>query len=408
MKRAVTLILLFTLTARAMCQSAVQTNTAYQHTTAKTVALAFPGATTTHNLIVVHLDWDNQGADVSSLTDNVGNTYKKINGKTNWNGANYAADLWYAYNIAGGATTITATLSTNPTSFFQIYITEFSGIASSIDPLDQNSVATGNAAAINSGAKTTVYNNEMVYGAAIGATASISATGSFTLVSNANSNIIEYRKVSSPGSNAAAFTGAGAGNWVGQMATFISTISILPVSFTSFKGQCGDDGHVRLDWTTAEETNNNFFTVQQSVDGDSWFNIGTVKAAGNSASPESYTYSTNSEAGPVTWFRLQQTDVDGRFTYSNVITVNSCTLAVSALSIYPNPVNGSALTGRIDMGPGEMFTIEVVNSTGRIISRGTIRQPVFRVELPGSLAAGLYYARIASAMTTTVTPFLVK
>lgn len=408
MKRVVTLIFLFTLTVQAMSQSAVQTNTVYQHTTAKTVSLAFPGATAAQNLIVVHLDWDNQGADVSTLTDNAGNTYKKINGKTNWNGANYAADLWYAYNITGGATTITATLSANPTTFFQIYITEFSGIASSIDPLDQNSVATGNSTAINSGSKTTVYNNEMVYGAAIGATASISAGGSFTLVSAANSNIIEFRKVSSPGSNASTFTGAGAGNWVAQMATFISTISILPVSLTSFKGQCGNDGHVRLDWTTAEETNNNFFTVQQSVDGNNWFNIGTVKAAGNSASPENYSYSTNSETGPVTWFRLQQTDIDGRFTWSNVITVNSCALAVSALSIYPNPVNGAALTGRIDIAPGETLTIEVVNSTGRIITRGTIRQPEFRVELPGGLAAGLYYARIASPITASVTPFLVK
>src|SRR5882724_6264584 len=147
-------------------QTHVQTTTLFQTTTATTIAKVFAAPSTSGNLIVVHLDWDNQSRSVNTVTDNKGNTYARINGPTNWNGASYRAELWYAYNITGGggAIKVTAQLSGAPTSFSQIYISEYSGIAT-ITPLDQNSVAIGNSAAANSGAKTTVAANELVYGA---------------------------------------------------------------------------------------------------------------------------------------------------------------------------------------------------------------------------------------------------
>jgi hypothetical protein len=416
MKPAVTILFLSAFAVRAMGQTHVQEGWNYQTTTATSISQAFPAASGTGDLIVVELNYANAGVHVNTVTDSKSNTYKRIGSATSWNGGAYGAELWYAYNITGttgpAKITVTATLSGAPTgtpNFSQLYISEYSGIAGSIDPLDQSSAATGSTVAISSGSKTTTYTNELIYGAAIGASASIPTHGTgFITQSTQNSNLIEDKNVASMGANSATFTASGTGNWVSQMATFISTISTLPVSFSSFTGQCGSDGNTRLDWTTAQEINNDYFTVQESIDGSSWMNIGTIKAAGNSAAPETYAYTNNATTGPVTYYRIRQTDLDGQFTYSKVVTVNSCTLAVSGLSIYPNPVNGSSLTGRIDMAPYETFGIEVVNALGHVITRGTIHQAEFRVELPGNLPAGLYYARIASVKTASVTPFLVK
>ncbi|HEY8734718.1 MAG TPA: hypothetical protein VIL90_09145, partial [Puia sp.] len=149
-------------------QTHVQTTIQIQGSTATTIAKAFASASTSGNLIVVGVDWDGQTRSVNSVNDNKGNTYKRINGPTNWNGAGNRAELWYAYNIIGGALTVTAKLSGAPTSFTEMAITEYSGIVT-FDPLDKNSVAIGGGAgpALNSGAQTTTYTNELIYGASI-------------------------------------------------------------------------------------------------------------------------------------------------------------------------------------------------------------------------------------------------
>src|ERR1035437_2573914 len=126
----------------ALSQTFVQTATLFQVSTSKTIFKAFSSSSSTGNLIIVHLDWDGQTRDISSVTDSKSNTYHLINGPTNWNGTNYRGDLWYAYNITGGGgvITVTATLNGAPTSYSQIYIAEYSGIQLT-NPLDQNSVA---------------------------------------------------------------------------------------------------------------------------------------------------------------------------------------------------------------------------------------------------------------------------
>jgi Ig-like domain CHU_C associated/Lectin C-type domain/HYR domain len=217
-------ILFFTGVTCGTAQTHIQTTTSFQTTTSATISKSFASPGTTGNLIVVELNWDGQTRSISGVTDNKGNTYAKINGPTNWNGTNYRAELWYAYNITGGGTAIniTATLSGAPTSFSQIYISEYSGIITT-NPLDQNSVATGNTPAISSGAKTTTFANELIYGASIGASGTISTGTGFTNRSAANQNIIEDKNVTATGSYDAIFTIPPGGNrWIAQMATFIA------------------------------------------------------------------------------------------------------------------------------------------------------------------------------------------
>ncbi|HTB25213.1 MAG TPA: hypothetical protein VK711_07570, partial [Puia sp.] len=114
-----TFIILLCISKTGFGQTHVQTTTLFQTTTANSISVAFGAASTSGNLIVVHVDWDGQTNNVTAVTDNKGNSYKKISGTTNWNGISYAAELWYAYNITGGAGAITvkAKLSGNPTSF---------------------------------------------------------------------------------------------------------------------------------------------------------------------------------------------------------------------------------------------------------------------------------------------------
>src|ERR1035437_4328935 len=77
------LLLFFATVTCSMAQAHIQTTTLFQPTTSTTIARAFAAASTTGNLIVVHLDWDGQTRSISTVADNKGNTYTRINGPTN-------------------------------------------------------------------------------------------------------------------------------------------------------------------------------------------------------------------------------------------------------------------------------------------------------------------------------------
>jgi hypothetical protein len=407
--KTILLILFFTGIKQVIGQTHVQTNWFFQNpSTSSTISLAFASASTSGNLIVVHLDWDKQSVHINTVTDNKGNTYKKINGTTNWNGANYAAELWYAYNITGGAgaITVTAKLTGNTTSFFQIYISEYSGIASSIDPLDQNAVAPGSTAAVSSGAKTTTYANELIYGASIGASGTLTKGAGFTSRSTANQNIIEDKNVAATGSYSTTFTSAG-GNWVAQMATFFSSAIILPVNLLSFTGNCNNN-QIVLNWTTASENNNDYFTIEESENGSDWKAIGTVNSKGNSSITQQYSFTTANTTDEISYFRLRQTDLDGKFVYFNVIKVNNCNAVSPGVNIYPNPTNGQSLSGRITLQPYETCSIEIYDNTGKKLARFSSVQSEFKISLPYTLHTGIYFARFFTAGASVTTRFVVK
>ena len=402
-------IIVFVSAAPIMAQTHVQTNTLFQMSTATSIASTFATPSTSGNLIVVHLDWNNQAISISSVTDNKGNTYARISGPTNWNGALYRAELWYAYNITGGgvAIKVTATLSGAPTSFTQIYISEYSGILSVANPLDKSSVQTGSALAVSSGSQTTTYNHELIYGASIGASGNLTKGGSFTLRSGANNNIIEDKNAAATGTFDANFTSA-SGNWIAQMATFISTSSnfILPVDFSSFTGQCKND-QVVLDWSTANEMNNDYFTIEKSTDENSWGPIGTTNSGGNSSTRQDYSFNPD-PINELTYFRIKQTDFDGRWKYSEIISVRSCGEPKKEIEIYPNPTNGVTLSGKINARMTQPWSIVVYDRLGNVVMRTTSAQAVFTINFSRTLVSGIYYAGFTSGNISKSACFMVR
>ena len=405
----ITVLLFSGIIQKSIGQTHVQTTTLFQTSTATTIAKAFAASSTTGNLIVVHLDWDGQTRSVTSVTDSKGNSYARINGPTNWDGLNYRAELWYAYNITGGGAAITVTghLSGAPTSFSQIYISEYSGIVTA-NPLEQNAVAIGNSAAVSSGPKTTTYTNELIYGVSIGASGVLTVGGGFTSRSTANSNIVEDKNGAAIGSYNAAFTSA-SGNWVAQMATFISTSSlhILPIELLSFTGQCNHN-QIDLAWTTASESNNDYFSIEQSIDGEHWNGIGIVKSRGNSSVDQTYLFTADQTKDDMSYFRLKQTDLDGKFKYFNVIRVNPCNEDLSGLSIYPNPSNGRSLHGRMHLKSNEAYSIAIFDHFGKLVSRFESVLPEFNINFLQILQPGVYYARFSSTGFSKVKSFLVS
>ena len=116
----------------------------------------------------------------------------------------------------------------------------------------------------------------------------------------------------------------------------------LPIELVSFTGY--NNGSVNiLNWTTASELNNDYFTVERSFDGENFIPIGVVEGAGNSNTLLNYTLTDSNPQIGNNYYRLKQTDYDGKYTYSQIINipVQQQQKSVTAITgVYPNPTTG--------------------------------------------------------------------
>ena len=119
-----------------------------------------------------------------------------------------------------------------------------------------------------------------------------------------------------------------------DLGAYETAASALPIELISFRAQLQKD-QVKLSWLTASEQNNNFFTIQHSVDGIYFEDIKKVNSAGNSSEIQSYFAFDNEPSRGVNYYRLMQTDFDGTTTFSQIESVKVYTGKISA---FPNPV----------------------------------------------------------------------
>lgn len=175
---------------------------------------------------------------------------------------------------------------------------------------------------------------------------------------------------------------------------------ILPVTYTYFTAKNVNHDAV-LTWETAQETNSDYFEVQTSTDGKSFIALNRVKAAGNSATPTSYTYTDKNIIAGDHFYRLKQVDFDGKAEYSTVRLVeNNAPDNRKGLLIAPNPASDNIhIQTRQSQ---EVRTLNIYTSDGRKIYTKslTVIENETSVSTTG-LQAGTYIVELRSANGST-------
>ncbi len=154
---------------------------------------------------------------------------------------------------------------------------------------------------------------------------------------------------------------------------------VVPLNLLSFTGN-KQNNNALLQLKTANEINVKHFEVQRSDNGQTFQTIGTVLAGGS-------VYSILDEniftASTVVFYRLKSVDVDGRFTYSDIIKLNKQTNA--ALTVYPNPV-GDILT---ISGLKQKGTLLLFNAQGQLLQQQIVTAQTITMNM-SSYAKGIY------------------
>lgn len=140
------------------------------------------------------------------------------------------------------------------------------------------------------------------------------------------------------------------------------TLNTLPIKLMSFNAACVGK-EIAFKWQTASEINNQFFSIESSNNAQNWLTVSNLAGAGNSNSLKSYTYFLNNQTIDNKYYRLKQTDFNGKHSYSETIVVNKCEEEILNIELFPNPATGIVnLSSNIDLK--DAGSISVYNVMG--------------------------------------------
>lgn len=177
----------------------------------------------------------------------------------------------------------------------------------------------------------------------------------------------------------------------------------LPAVWGSFSALARNN-QVRLKWETLQESNVADYTVEYSVNGRDYLPLGTVAAVGNSSSVQTYNFvHTMPDLAKNNFYRIRQTDLDGKFAFSEIRSAKFSNGQVVAVTATPNPVRD-----RLQLQvQAENIRVVLTDLAGRTI-QSLQTQPGYHELNMSKLAPGLYNLSVFSNNSLLETQKIVK
>jgi len=137
------------------------------------------------------------------------------------------------------------------------------------------------------------------------------------------------------------------GSWVGSSTCTGQTYNqcvnpAMPVTLTSFEAKATNNKSVTLQWQTASEENNDYFSIEHSIDGTNFQEIATQAGNGTTELVQNYSFLHREVENGLHYYRLKQVDFDGKFEYSNIVTA-TIKRSNDDVILTPNPTSNVIL-----------------------------------------------------------------
>jgi hypothetical protein len=159
----------------------------------------------------------------------------------------------------------------------------------------------------------------------------------------------------------------------------------------------------KVEWYTFAELNTDHFIIERSTDAVNFQEVGEVKAGG--ATQDKVEYVFNDDIAKVTdanalYYRIKLNDIDGKVTYSNVISTDM--ILFDEVAVYPSPF-GNSFTVALNVKRDAVITTQLTDITGRTVRSATNRvekgASEFTISDLENLASGTYYLKVTNQAT---------
>ncbi len=180
-----------------------------------------------------------------------------------------------------------------------------------------------------------------------------------------------------------------------------SPCSVLPVGLTEFSGTFGEVTRSNeITWVTSSETNNDYFNLERSTDGQNFTPIADIEGKGNSTVETRYNYFDPVETENTYYYRLKQVDFNGDYSYSQVITIRTEWDEENFFgSIYPNPAASSFNITTSPRNQALPITVALYNSQAQLIRTeelaGSTNASTYGIDV-SELKSGVYTIQLSS------------
>ena len=151
--------------------------------------------------------------------------------------------------------------------------------------------------------------------------------------------------------------------WLLQYAREGSAEGPLPVVLSDYRASLTSDQKNLIAWSTTFEQNNSYFTIERSQDGISFQEIARIPAS-NASGGSAYSYTDEDPLSDISYYRLSQTDLNGKTTRFEIISVNNRSAAEKLFTVYPNPAS-DYLQVTLDNEATGGLRISIVDQNGR-------------------------------------------
>ncbi len=189
----------------------------------------------------------------------------------------------------------------------------------------------------------------------------------------------------------------------------------LPIELEYFTARY-EGGKVQLDWATATETNNEYFSIERSVDGEKFEEIARIPGAGTSYFTIAYAYTDESvkaleqQGVQSVYYRLKQTDFDGSFSYAPLISVvlrDTKPLIIEGISVQ----GSNQLLFNLQSGSQGESSVTIHRMDGHTLFAAPMFLEAgareYTLHLNQSLPSGLYLLRIENKQQMALKKFVV-
>jgi predicted outer membrane repeat protein len=172
---------------------------------------------------------------------------------------------------------------------------------------------------------------------------------------------------------------------------FVKTLTTnlpLPINLISFSGKNTEKGNL-LTWQTSNEKDFSHFEVERSSDGKRFEKVGKVQGQKS----ENYQYIDNStiqnSQSEINYYRLKMVDLDGKYNYSNTISIENYMGKTNVGNFYPNPSQGITYIDITTLEKGD-WNITTFDITGKVThTQNTFLQKGLNTLTLGKLGKGV-------------------
>jgi hypothetical protein len=170
---------------------------------------------------------------------------------------------------------------------------------------------------------------------------------------------------------------------------------VLPLQIAQFSGIDKHD-HVLLQWTSKEELNTSHFEIEKRSNTQAYRKVTQVTAKGFSSTENKYEFKDMSAELGFNYYRLKMIDLDGTYTYSDVLAIEIKKVKLASLQVLDVSYRGNAVNININSSQQANHALLLTDATGKVLYKSSVvlNKGINHVIVPAILPIAIYHASI--------------